>query len=167
MPPPATRRRQQAGLPLPGKPSSTRRTLAAHEGALAELKSALPAWEAAAREADIAVETAISAVLAPHAHALLERAAAIARELAPLRGVLLALLSERPAGDVLAFERGRAPLSEAQNAARSFLQRVSAVDDKQAVDPWRQARESLSRDPHAPLSLSDFVPSPPPSAAAS
>ena len=137
--------------------------LSALKGALAQLKAELPSWENAAREADIAVEATISAVLAPHAHALLERAAAIARDLSPLRGALLAILSDHPAqgADVVAFEKGRVPLSEVQNAARSFFHRVSAVDDKQAVDPWLQARERLRADPFAALSTSGFVPPPP------
>jgi hypothetical protein len=121
------------------------------KGALAQLRADLPAWENAVREADIAVEAAISAVLAVKAQQVLDKAREIARGLSPLRNALAALLKDHPSGaaDYLAFERGRKPLAETQAAVAAFFQTINAVDNKN--DTWKQAREALREDAQAPF----------------
>jgi hypothetical protein len=126
--------------------------------ALAQLRQDLSAWQADAREKEIAVEAAISAILAEAARKLIEKAAEIARELSPLRKALLAfVLNDRPPGvtDHLAFDRGREPLLEAQAAVDTFFQSFDGIEDKQ-FDLWTAVRKRLREDPHAPLP--DFAP---------
>jgi hypothetical protein len=127
------------------------------KAAVEELKARLPDFEAAAREADIAVEAAISAILAVQAQQLLAKADAIARELAPLRNALFALWKDNPSGtvDLLAFQRGRAPLAEVQTAVAAFSEAVNAIDKS---DLWEQARDALRSNAYAPLP--DFAPPP-------
>jgi chromosome segregation ATPase len=124
----------------------------AAKGALAQLKQELPLWEGAAREADIAVEAAISAVLAVQVQPVLDRANGLLRELIPLRKTLFALLNDLPsaAGDVSAFERGRKPLAE-MRAAVANLYTAAYFVDTSPVDTWTSARAALRADPNAVL----------------
>ena len=120
--------------------------------AFAALKTDLPLKQNAAREADAAVEIAISEILAVHAGKILEKAHKVAAELTPYRNLLFPLLNERPFGtaDALAWDRTHKPLDEVRAAARQFLYSLTVVGGD-AADPWEIAREKLRADPNAPL----------------
>jgi hypothetical protein len=112
----------------------------------------LPAWENAAREADIAVEAAISAILEPHARQLVDRAQEIRLMNMPIRQPLCALFNDNPSGQTganyWADERGQKPLEAVRNEVKEFLSAFNAVEDKdEQGDPWRSARERLRVDP--------------------
>ena len=120
-------------------------SVAADEGALAQLKGTLPDFEAEFREAEIAVEAEISKILAVAVQNLIEKATEIARELSPLRKALLAfVMNDFPprVSDRLAFDRGRQPLREAQNSVDAFFQAYDAIEDRQ-VDFWAVARRKI------------------------
>ena len=125
--------------------------LGAVKGAMAELKANLPGLIEAARAADVAVEVAISAILAPVARQLLVRAQAVQRLFMPLRSALFALFESVPAGmdESLAFERARRPLAGVRADVAKFFETLEAVDRQ--VDPWREARELLRANAYAEL----------------
>ncbi len=119
--------------------------------AYAQLKADLPSWENAARESDVAVEAAISAILAVSARQILDRAYELGRQLTPLKNILAALWNERAptTAEYQAFDRGRRPLAEAKASAATFFQAIKMIDDKS--DIWRVARERLRADPFCEL----------------
>jgi len=118
--------------------------------ALVQLKQNLPSFESTAREADIAVDEKISALLAVQVQQLLNKAREIASQLSPLRNALVAFLKDHPSGaDVLAFNRGRKPLADMEAEVRTFFHNLNAVDERH--DPWGAAREILRADPNAIL----------------
>ena len=81
----------------------------------------------------------------------------IARQLAPIRHALFALLSDRPSGgtDVLAFELGRKPLDGSRDEARQFLYTSVPVQTDTPADIWLNVRALLRAEPNTPLS--DFA----------
>jgi chromosome segregation ATPase len=128
------------------------------KNALAQLKADLPAWEAAARDAEIAVETAISAVLAEEAQKLLDKARVIDEQLMPFRKALAPLGLHQSSGmtDILAFERGQKPLEQIRSEVTAFLYGTQ-IADQEAADAWRSARELLRADPYAQLDFTAIV----------
>lgn len=131
--------------------------------ALKQLRLDLPDWEAASRESAIAVEVALSGIIAPHARRLLDRANELKRELAPIRHSLLILFhasAESRSSDLLAFERGRKPLADLLDA----ICRIDMWDGsgKEQGGVWQEARARLRADPCA--ALPDFA-APTPNAA--
>jgi chromosome segregation ATPase len=125
--------------------------LEAAKGALDQLKADLPGWEEAARTADVAVEAAISEILAPHAQALLAKVQELSRQLSPLRSALRALFETAPAraDEYFAWDQGRRPLSAVLEAARSYFETANHIAG--CADPWRAARELLRADAFAEL----------------
>jgi hypothetical protein len=128
--------------------------LESRRAALEHLREGLSTLEAAAREADVVVEQAISACLAQHAASLLDQAFFKVRELAPLRALCATFfdhcLESAKGGDLTAFSRGRTPLGDAEERAREFLREASARP-VQANNPWGKAREQLRIDPYVAL----------------
>lgn len=126
--------------------------LGAAEGAVAELKTSLPGLIADARTADIGVEAAISAILAPEAKALLVRARSVQKLLMPLKRALAQLFERLPVpmDEALAFQRSRRPLEGIQAEVRKFFETIDA-DGGDRANPWSAARELLRADPHAEL----------------
>lgn len=127
------------------------------KAALAELKARLPDWERTARDADVEVERCISAILAPHAQKLFDRALALERDLAPIRQALATLLQDRhkTSADVLGHERSRAPLGEVYAGIMRFGAWRAGGPDR-----FAEARGQLREDWAAVLP--DFA-APPPS----
>ena len=128
--------------------------LDALQAALAQLRADLPGWENAVRQAEIAVESAISAILLPSVYQLLDRASEVRDQLRPLRKALLAFINEPPPNgfDHSSFDRGQKPLGEVRQAVMSFLSTMWKDDERQACDnPWRSIRELLRADPYAML----------------
>jgi hypothetical protein len=126
----------------------------ANKAALLQLKADLKAAEAVARDADVAIEMAISAILAPVATRLIERGTQLAKQLLPIKKTLSALWCEadRPsqweAGSI--FDRGRTPLKETRAAAADWLRSTNAYE-RPVPDPFLIARAKLRADPQAKL----------------
>ena len=137
---------------------------AAKRDALQKLNLATRDYEHEARQADIAVEAAISAVLAQQVQALVNKGREIARHLAPIWQTLLAHLADNTATgvvDVAAFQKGRGPLVGIEKEVRELLYSANAINEKQP-NPWHAARVLLRADPYSPLP--DFTTSSPTSA---
>ena len=135
--------------------------VAAHEGALAELKAQIPDWEADAREKEIAAAAAVNAVLAPHIGQLLDKAQAIQREMIPIVQTLFAYFNAPKSSDPIAAGREGKPLAEIEDAVGKFFANYGYIPEPETANPWQGARERLREDPHA--ALLDFA-SPPPNA---
>jgi len=106
----------------------------------------------------VAVESAISAIIAPIAVRLVERVRELKAELEPLRRTLKLLSADTAAADasdVLAHQRGRKPLGEVVSA-------IALMSDGISENPWKVARSMLRTDPDAVLLgfLSPSSPSP-------
>jgi len=129
----------------------------AMEAAVVRLKAHLPGLQESARDAEVEVDSAISAVFLVPARALFDRACALERELEPLRQALATLLKDRmpEAGDALAHQRGRAPLNPVYSEIMKFGGWRAGGPDLFAV-----ARAALRSNPDAELP-SDFAPPPP------
>jgi hypothetical protein len=122
------------------------------KAALAKLEEDLPFVVADLRNAEIAVDQAISMILAEPAQQLIKRGEEIASQLGPIRQALAALWAEHSPGEhhaALAHQSGRRPLEETKEAASSFLQSTSAVE--RGRDLWAAARQILRENPHADL----------------
>jgi hypothetical protein len=128
------------------------------KAALAKLEKDLPVVVADLRDADVAVEAAISAILLPVARSLLERARSVAATLVPLREALAALWAEtdRPTAwdQQTPFTEGRAPLASLREEVPEFF-RTTSVIKRVRPDPWAVAREQLRADPNAALTEFD------------
>jgi hypothetical protein len=110
----------------------------------------------------VAVESAISAIIAPIAVRLVERVRELKAELEPFRRTLKLLSADTAAADasdVLAYQRDRKPLGEVVSA-------IALIDtyksDGISENPWKVARSMLRTDPDAVLLgfLSPSSPSP-------
>jgi hypothetical protein len=106
----------------------------------------------------VAVESAISAIIAPIAVRLVERVRELKAELEPFRRTLKLLSADTAAADasdVLAHQRGRKPLGEVVSA-------IALMSDGISENPWKVARSMLRTDPDAVLLgfLSPSSPSP-------
>lgn len=132
----------------------------AAKGAFTQLKEDLPGCQQVAREAEIAVETAISEVLVPHVRSLLDRATEIALELMPFKQTLFSVFAggSTPEGFVL---QGDAPLAAVRAEAGRLLGTIS-TNDRRLADPLAVCRARLRVDPYSPV---DLTPSPPDAAA--
>jgi hypothetical protein len=121
--------------------------------ALGQLKQDLPSWEAASREASIAIDRLISQILDAKIQKMVDQGNEIFRQLAPFRRVLMPFWHDRPSGvvDVQGWELGRQPLAAAKTAARAFIRDLLNAHDVEQSDPWEAAREKLRHDPNAPL----------------
>jgi hypothetical protein len=130
----------------------------AAKAALDQLRGDLPTVEAAAREANIAVEAAINAILAPHARQLLAKGMELKCQLAPVVAVLSALSNDTPAGkphdQYLDAAKMHKPLAEVRKDDQAFFETFNKFD-RGGADPWVSARERLRADPDA--ALPDFA----------
>jgi hypothetical protein len=111
-------------------------------------------WERDLGQAEVAVEAAISAILAPVAVRLIKRGEEIEAQLTPIKRVLSALWyqADRPSqyGAGAAFDTGRAPLEETRAAAGDWLQSINEYDVA-VPDPFLIARAKLRADPTSEL----------------
>jgi hypothetical protein len=122
--------------------------------AIRQLHAARPAVEAEAREADIAVDAAISEILSAHAHAIVGQADEMLRSLLPLKSLCLALIEEQcpPGGaDIPAYSRGRAPLEAARVSAARIIGTINAAGAGDHADYWQTLRARLRGDPFCQL----------------
>jgi len=132
--------------------------LEAAKAAHAKLKADLPAYEANARAATVAVNSAISAIMVPHARALLSKAIALKNALSPAVSQLYALLfSDTPGGRPFHEQgdavKGQAPLAEVLKEIEIFFETFAKFDRTGVNDPWARAREQLRADPYAELNF--------------
>lgn len=125
--------------------------------ALAQLKAELVDWERAAREADIELETAVTAVLEPQMRQLLDQAWELRNKLAPIRRSLFALFNDRPemAKNDLGFEKGQQQLDAIREEVSKFFGSFGSDIDEKTAEPWRAARERLRADPYAALNFAE------------
>ena len=61
-----------------------------------QLRTDLPAYENAVRQAEVAVEQAISAILVPSVYQLLDMASRVRDQMRPLRKALILFVTEPP-----------------------------------------------------------------------
>lgn len=132
--------------------------LDAQKAALKQLEADLPTWEHEARERTIAVESAISAILASELQVITKRAEAILTKFWPLRAALQNALqassSEHRSGveDSLAFQRGRQQFRQAAlTAHNAILKPLTARNAEASPESWGVLRELLRRSPYAEL----------------
>jgi hypothetical protein len=125
------------------------------KSALNKLRDALPAMEVEAKDAAIAVDFAISAILAPHVERLLDRAVQLATLLAPLKQMLASVFDGDMAWankDLLGFAHSMKPLDGIKAEVRIFLNGDRKLEFVAASpDPWNAARAALRVDAAADL----------------
>lgn len=123
------------------------------KAARAKLERDLPAWEGEAAQAAAGVEAVISVILSNHARAVPQEARKAVAVLAPLKSALVALWAEQrqvATQEYFSYEDGRRPLNETKNAIKDFLESLNRIE-RADLDPWREARARLRRDPAAAI----------------
>jgi len=124
----------------------------AAKAALAQLKADLPAVEANARAAAVAIDAAISLILAPYARQLLAKAIALKSQYSPVIAELWAIFQDTPAGKPFDqhfdAQKGQAPLAEIRKEIEIFFETFAKFDRTGVNDPWKSARERLREFPH-------------------
>ena len=117
--------------------------LEALKSALAQLRTDLPAYENAVRQAEVAVERAISTIMVPSVYQLLDMASRVRDQMRPLRKALILFVTEPP-------PNGFHHSTEIREAVLNFLSAIWRDDDRACDNPW-SIRARLRADPFAPL----------------
>jgi ABC-type transporter Mla subunit MlaD len=129
--------------------------LEAVKGALERLNAGLPDLEHTARQAEIAVQRAISTILAQRAEELLDQAKEVMQQLMPIRDALVKLAARtRQFSDPADYFRDKdekRPLDQIISEIRLFLAAPNDAECLQQADPWELARQELRNDPEAEL----------------
>jgi hypothetical protein len=127
---------------------------AANKVAHTAMRADIKEIETEVRDSDVAVEAAISAIIAPLASEAIERTAKLVEMVRPHCEALAALWAEvdRPSAfdAQMDFNTARAPLDALRKRAAEVLQSAKSIY-RASPDPWIEARKMLRADPHAKL----------------
>jgi len=131
--------------------------LEAAKSAHAKLRADLSAYEANAREKNIAIDVEISLILAPFARQLLAKAIALKSQYSPVIGELWAIFQDTPAGKPFDqhfdAHKGQAPLAEVRKEIEIFFETFAKFDRTGVNDPWAQNRLRLRNNAHSEVSF--------------
>ena len=111
------------------------------KSALTQFRADLPAYESVVRQANMAVEQAISAILLPCVLRLLDMASRVRDQMRPLRKALILFITE---------PSGSGHSTEIRQEIATFLSTIWRDDDEACDNPW-SIRARLRADPYTPL----------------